>query len=157
MGFLPVFVVLLSAILLWTMIGYSSLSRYKNQALEAALEAQLLQGELVADVDGMEELTDKLKLDLLEKLESDMLQGKSLKDLKADLQSLADAQKSFDDEEMKGIESMLLKSIAQKALRINELRRINKAAVRSHNQLIKEKPTSFLANIFGFKAIQVMA
>jgi|GEM_PF-1174466 len=157
MGFLPVFVVLFSAVLLWTMIGYSSLKRYRNQALEAALYAHQLQLELIADVDGMEGFTDKLKLELLEKLESDMLQGKNLNDLKADLLSLQNAQKSFEEEELKGIEAMMLKSISEKALKVNELKRINKAAARSLNQLVKEKPTSFLASIFGFKSIQAIS
>lgn len=153
MGFLPVLVVLLAALLLWTMVGYSSLKRYKLQAVNAETEVRKLIEQIVLELDGMEITADQAKTAWLEKLENDLMEEKSLNQLLDDLKSIAAIQQTFEVEETKGIQAMLLKSIADKILQINELKRVQKAGVRSYNQLRSEKPISFIANVFGFQAL----
>jgi hypothetical protein len=153
MGFLPVLVVLSAALMLWAMISYSSLRRYKQQAQDAETEARKLIEQIVLELDGLEISADQAKTAWLEKLEQDLLEERSLDQMLNDLKSIADIQQTFEVEETKGIQAMLLKSIADKILQINDLKRIQKAGLRSYNQLRSEKPTSYIARIFGFQAL----
>jgi len=147
MGFLPVLVVLIGSLVLWTMIGYSSLSRYKGLAIDSEKEAQILKHELIMEVNGFEEFEPQFKANLVQQLE--MLQSQNMDQLLDKIQSVSDNK----SKEEGSIDFQFLASVTKRLSKQNDLMRIHKSAVKSFNALIKEKPTSFIAYLFGFKPI----
>lgn len=156
MGFIPIFLALGGFIFLWALVNYQTLRSYKQKALMVKEEINAIQNKITTDVAQLESCCVPELEGLLKQINADVMEVGQEQKILSDLAIFNSNFEMAYREEANGLQEVIKKDLATDVDAFLKLRKIYQKNASDFNRLIAEKPTFFIARLFGLKKMQVM-